>query len=76
MKTEELNEYIFADLVNKAAFELYSRHIQKLEYQGFSFEEAAKQAPTKDSFTQAALANLKDAKKRVFAALSESEKEA
>jgi hypothetical protein len=75
MKTEELNEYIFANIVNERAHKLWSLDCEKLiREEGIEVEEAMKKNPHKDTYIPTALACLNAFRKKVFEALEESEK--
>jgi len=72
MKTEELNEYIFAELVDVRAFRKYERDTARLVAQGLSEEEINQRLRPKKEYIKDALTSLTAAKKIVFELLQES----
>ena len=75
MKTEELNEYLFADLVHERAFRLWCQDCEKMEKeQGLSVDEVIAKMPGKDTFIPNAVAYLNEFRSKVFAAKKESQK--
>ena len=69
MKTEELNEYVFATLVDERAFRLWRKDCEKLmDEQGLSADVAMARVPAKDTYIPNALAYLREFRRKVFAA--------
>lgn len=69
METEELNEYLFATMVDERAWKLWSSDCQKFaEDRGISINEAMTRMPPKETYISSALAYLEDIRHRVSAA--------
>lgn len=73
MKTEELNEYVFADLVSEKAFRMWNRDTSNLVDQGLSVDEAIDKNPAIDTYFPAAIAALIETRQRVFELLKGSD---
>ena len=72
MKTEELNEYVFATLVDERAFRFWRNDCEKLmDEQGLSAEVAMARMPAKDTYIPNALVYLSELRQKVFAASQE-----
>lgn len=73
MKTEDLNEYVFANLVMKSAWDIYRRRVKKLEDANEITSEQAMNMPLIVADVQEALQVIRHNKKVVFESLAELE---
>ena len=73
MVTEELNEYVFAEMVMKSAWSIRCRRVDSLENSGKITEEQAQDMPHTVSDVREALKVIRHNKKLVFDTLAEIE---
>ena len=72
MTTEELNDYLFTDLVCGYAHKAWKKSCEQLLDQGVSFVQVQIQNPPLESYIPEAIYRLTELKKQVFVALEES----
>lgn len=72
MRTEELNEYIFATLVDERAFRLWQKDCSDLiDNEKISAAEAMSQVPPKENYIPSSLEYLVVLRRKVFAEIQE-----
>lgn len=71
MKTEELNEYIFTDLVHEYAIKIWQQDYNQLRDQGLSPEVIEEKVPFTDKYFPKGLAYLNETREKCIAALEE-----
>ena len=72
MTTEELNDYLFTDLVYGYAHKVWRKSCEQLIDQGVSAIQAQTQNPPLESYIPEAIDRLTELKRQVFSALEES----
>jgi hypothetical protein len=72
MTTEELNGYLFTDLVYGYAHKAWRKSCEQLTDQGVSIVQALAQNPPLESYIPEAIGRLTELKRQVFVALEGS----